>query len=69
MGGATQPGAAISGASFAVTGPEVLVVKEGTTPKWQGKNAIYQCGALELAMLKHFCVGVRDVSRGRRNAC
>lgn len=37
MGGATQPSAAISGASFAVTGPEVLVVKRIRPRSGKGK--------------------------------
>ena len=37
MGGATQPGAAISGASFAVRGPEVLVVKRIRPRSGKGK--------------------------------
>ena len=69
MGGATQPSAAISGASFAVTGPEVLVVKRIRPRSGKGKMQSINVAHWNSAMLKHFCVGVRDVSRGRRNAC
>ena len=58
MGGATQPSATIQRRKYCGDRARSVGCEEDTTPKWQGKNAIYQCGALELAMLKHSCVGL-----------